>query len=157
MTCYREGEHDIPQLGVRVGLPAASRSALKLEVVEVHPAMRLQAGREVNQTCGRRDQASKDVRRQHVDLEDALESIVGDHAVIRAAQTGVLDDGVVSAHPRRSFRDGSRLGERCEVTYHGLRDDSARLIRTLVVARMKHSAVPTVDEVERGLPSDPVG
>ena len=74
------------------------------------------------------------------------------HAVIRAAQTGVVDDGVVSAHPRRSFSDGSRLGERREVTYHdtgGLRDGSARLIRTLVVARMKHSAVPTVDEVER--------
>jgi hypothetical protein len=61
---------------------------------------------------------------------------------------------------RRSFRDRSRLRERREVTYHdpgGLLDGSARLIRTLVVARMKHSAVPTVDEVERGLPSDPVG
>jgi hypothetical protein len=38
VTCYREGEHDIPQLGVRVGLPAAPRSALKLEVVQVQPA-----------------------------------------------------------------------------------------------------------------------
>jgi hypothetical protein len=88
-----------------------------LEVVEVHPAMRLQTGREVNQTCWRRDEASKDVRRQHVDLEDALEPIIGDHAVIRAAQTGVVDDGVVCANPRRSFRDRSRLCERREVTY----------------------------------------
>ena len=96
--CDTEGEEDVMQLRVGVGLFSVPCASLPCQVLKGQIAVLVKRGAEIDESPGLRDQGCQDVGSNSVDREDMRETIFSlDSLRLLVADGSIVDDGIECA------------------------------------------------------------